>query len=635
MQTATNNIKHLVELTLGRKIALNLEQEPLMLLDPVTDADPLEQIKYYLNNPHLVTKQTIAELVSKKLITQPEETILPVAERWNAYLHKLEHVLEQIKYRKAHNYEFHKIMPSQQLLRQLQSECWNLTTQWYGTGNLSCFYNYFIIMCNAAGITRFVYRDVAKFTSQDYAVTVINREERRQHFLAFNEYYADYVKQGGMQAYGRSVIDATDISNVFYYKQAQLYFYHEYAKKLLVATLDLEDYGQVPYMHRANLWRLLVEHYPFATHADQENLFYKFVEYINARPGEYFNYFAADLPEVGQVSAQTLHDIIKMVGLQTNYLCLFARDTVDNLIPKRHFSFSWRRKYPLQKIVAAKNIITLRAADQLEMVRILPNELPYGPGHGMSLCGTGLIEDPDYAGQSAYEWNSPVDPTSDIDNWARDVEKLFREFKIFCPNIAKREMLFGEKLCNSFHNTMAYSTIQTTQHTHIITAGYERYLLYQLPPVESYKLAHIQAGLDVVQVGDLEDSIFLRFEFADLDNEPLLKFLIDLNNAAFVHFDGEKNLDVHIHLFATAEGRYIFIFEPHVFLMQLDNDKFVNPFTNTITPRKPQFMHVEGENIHLFTNEMAEGLNFCKKFFESTARPGIREFISQFIRRFV
>lgn len=638
MQEQINTIKHIIELVLGQNVNFDAESSQLLIVDNITTVDELALIKHYLKNPQLITDELKSAIIDQQLNKYKIKTepLLPPAKSWIAYMQKLEHLLDQVKYRKANNFEYHTIMPTQQQLMQLQHECWELTELWYGAGhgNLSCFYNYFIAMSQAAGITRFTYRDIAKFVSRDNYVAINNKDERRIAYENYEAHYDAYVKQGGCRAQGRSQIDATSISNILYHKRARLVFNYQFAKDLVVNSLNLENYGQLPYQQRALIWTMLCEHFPDKTEADQQSIFYRFMEFVNARPGEYFNYFATDLHEVNKVTPQQLHDIVKIAGLQSGHLILLNREITEYWVPKRHFNLQWQRKFDLTLFNSDGTERVIRKAGVIELVRILPNELPYAPGHGLSLCGDGLIDGIKYIGTSAYQWNSPYDQNVDIDNWPRDIEKMFREFKFIFPDIKIKEPLLGEKIGNMMHNSMAYSTIHTTQHTHIFTLSIERAFIYMLPAVHTYTVPGINASFEIVPVGSLEDAFYLRIYFDELENEALIKFILDLTAAMFKHFGGYHELDVHLQLLMSETGRYAFVFEPHAFLTQVDTDLFMNPHSKRTTPRRPQFVQPDGDRFAFFKGEMAGGIEFCKKFFDDTCEPGAKQFVTDFILNF-
>lgn len=639
MQQQINHIKHLVELALGHKIKVQPNAKDLLQVDPINSVDELALIKHYLNNPDLVNEQLISGLVDKQLkkYSCAEKFDLHVATCWNEYLLKLEQLLEQVQYRKDNNFEYNDLMPTKQQLAQLQEECWELTQKWYGVGNgnIACFYRYFVAMSQAAGITCFEYPKIGKFISPDRYIVQINANQRRSQFEQHTKNYQEFLAQGGNRALGRSPIDATAMANVLYFKSAQLRFNWQLAKKILTAALDLENYGQAPLLQRTKLWNLLQQHYPDNTTADQKSIFYHYMQYLNATPGEYFNYFAADLPEVNKVSPKMFHDIVKIAGLQSGHLILFSRDIVDNWIPKRMFNLKWVRKYDLKQINDKQEAQIMRKAGAIELARFLPNELPYAPGHGISLCGDGLIDGIDQRGTVAYEWNTPDDEKIDLDNWPRDIEKIFREFKFFCPAIKYKPILLGEKLFTMFHNSMAYSTIHATQHTHIFATGYESFLIYNLPASEIFEVPNLKARFEFVQVGSEYDAFFLRIHFGELENEPLIKFLLDLTDALFIHFGGMQEIDIHLQLLATEDGTFVFTYEPHAFLLRLENDRFLNPYNQQTSPRRPQFLQPEGKDIAYMAadNEMAGGEAYCRTFFDATCKPGTRKYITEFSRK--
>lgn len=634
MQTDIATIKHIIELALGHSIVL---PNHARLIDFTPESiDELALLKEYLQKPNLITKELKADLVATHLAMFPLKTTDNIPPKnWDDYLSKLESALAEVKYKAAHNYALEQIMPTHAQLQQWQQECIKLTEDWYGVGkgNLSCFYNYFIAMSQAAGITYFKYLEIKKFISEDGYLSAIDKDQRRQYFLHHEQFKKDYLEQGGYQAQGVSIIDATNLSNILYYKDARLYIYHTYIKHLVVAELNLEDYAQLPYKKRVTIWHLLQKYFPAHTPEDQNSIFYKFVAYVNARPGEYFNYFAENLPEAADVSQETLHDIIKVVGLQTRHLYLLPREIVENWIPKRYFTLQWQREFPLTLVDDHGKLRTLRAKHSIEYARIMPNELPYAPGHGLSLCGNGLVDMLHAKDYTTKQWNNPLDLTCNVDNWPRDVEKLFKEFKFFYPRTDLKHALPGETACNMFHNSMAYSTIHTTQHTHIATETIDDYGVYILPEYIKFTFKAIEATIQLVQVGDQEDAIYMRCVFDSIENTKLLQFLIDFNDSLFRHFGGCKKFDVHLHLFVNKAGKLVFIYEPHVLLIQLDHDTFKNPINGIISKRKPQFLKPQGEHIESFTDARSNGLNYIRNFFDATACPGVKKAITQYLDR--
>ncbi len=125
----------------------------------------------------------------------------------------------------------------------------------------------------------------------------------------------------------------------------------------------------------------------------------------------------------------------------------------------------------------------------------------------------------------------------------------------------------------------------------------------------------------------------MRCVFDSIENTKLLQFLIDFNDSLFRHFGGCKKFDVHLHLFVNKAGKLVFIYEPHVLLIQLDHDTFKNPINGIISKRKPQFLKPQGEHIESFTDARSNGLNYIRNFFDATACPGVKKAITQYLDR--
>lgn len=617
-------IKQLVEHCLAIKIDSDPDPNDLLQVEIPTAQDTLVLIKYYINNQHLVTQQFIADLVRSQLDQNKLRVsvdLLPKSNNWQEYVQKLENLLEQVRYRRANNFEYDQIMPTQQQLHELQHECLQLTEQWYGEGksNLSCFYLYFIAMSQEAYVTSFKYDQIDTYVSNDGYISQVNAEQRRAFYLQHEEtFYHDFVRQGGRWLRGRSEIDATSMSNIFYYKNAQLLLNYGFAKQMVVAALGLENYGQLPYAQRLALWHLLQQNFPEHSALDKDNIFYKFTEYINAVPGEFFNYFSVELPEASQASPQMLFDIIKIAGIQSKYLILFSRSIVDNWPPKRYLSLQWGR-----------------INGEQESSRIWPNEIPYVPGHGLSLCGNGLLEGKESYGSIAYEWNTPLNSTAEKDNYTRDIEKIFKEFYLLCPKVKENNLLTGEQLLSIFQNTIAYSTILTTQHMHIESCTIDSYPIYMLQADSEFAIPEFGARLQLVKVGSEADAYFLKVLFTDLDNAALLNFLLQMNSEFLDEFGGLDKVDCYIHLFSTDSGEFVFIYEPHAHLVELEPNKFLNPDNNSITPRRPLLLRSPNGKLSGLTNNMAVGLDFLRSFFDQTCKRGTNKWITEYITRYV
>jgi hypothetical protein len=617
-------ITELVEHIIGRRIDYTTYAGDLIQVDTPNVQDPLELIRYYINNQHLVTNQLISDLVRDQLNRNNlhiDITVMPKSSDWSHYVHKLDQLLATVRYRREHSFSFDQVMPTQQQLHELQHECLELTEQWYGKGhgNISCFYAYFVAMGQEAYITSFKYDQLDKFISKDGYLSQVDIEQRRIFYLLHEEkFYHDFVRQGGRWARGRSEIDATSMSNILYFKSAQLLLNYRFAQQLVVAALGLENYGQLPYPKRLQLWRQLQHNFPDHTVTDEHNIFYQFYEYVNLRPGELFNYFSAVLPEANQVAPKMLFDIIKIAGIQSKYLILLSRSVVDNWPPKRYMTLRWLRKN-----------------GELELARVWPNEMPYASGHGLSLCGDGLLEGWEPYGSINYEWNTPINPNAEKDNFERDIEKIFKEMNILCPKIKYNNLLQGEQLLSIFQNMIAYSTIQATEHTHIVACTVDSYAIYKLPENIELKMPQIAACFQLVPVGTEIDAFYVRVLLDDLDNNPLLDFLLHMNQDFISQFGGLEKVDCYLHLFPTESGSFVFIYEPHVRLVQLEPNKFLNPDTKSITPRRPQLLHPTGGNLSPLTNEMASGLDYLRTFFDQTCKFGAHKWFTEYLTRYV
>lgn len=595
-----NNIFDLVAIVLGRKPDLASISAIQQKIPDALEADGIALIKHHLHNHETLTADLQKYL---PVIAQEHESAV---KSWDGYLKKLEQALALVKYRKDNNYEQQDIMPTQQELAELQQDCLRLTEAWYGpsNGNISCFYKYFIDMSNIAGITAFAYQDITKYISQDHYLVVVDKDERKNYYSEYDKKRQALTAEGVPAFNGKSVIDKGVTNNIFFYTQARQILYHEYAKEIIVADLKLANYGQLSYAKRAMLWQLIQENYAANSDHDKQNIFCQYVGYLHDERKDFYRNLMQHFTKIDSVDNQTIYDIVKLAGLQSGNLIAIDRLHVDNLLPRRHLDLAWHRKFPLENIVPANT---------LERTRILPNDFPYAPTHGLSVCADGHL-----------------------DNMPRDVEKLFCEFKMLCPSIRNREKMPGEVLVNMFHNSFVYSSVQATQHTHIACGTIEQFNLYNnLVGVKS-EIDEIGVEAELVQVGTLLDAMYLKIYFDSLENTKLIQFLLNLNKEIFLYFGGHKAIDVYLHLFITEAGKYVFIYQPHAYLTQINPDKFLNPENDIVSSRKPQFFLPSEGVINYFSNEsvMANGLEYCRKFFDAIYKPGVYTFIANYLRQY-
>lgn len=592
-----------------------------------------------------------------------------LSEKWHPYIDTLEKILAEVKYRNNNKYEFNALMPDQRTILELQQECLQLTEEWYGNGNgnISCFYQYFIKMCEVAKITQYSYQSVGKKVSEDGYLSLLDIEEKN-NFIEQNDttYRIPYVQQGGMWSRCASDIDITNMSNIFYYKNAKQILNHKFAKRMILTVIQemqkallakvhdisdivvtkdsptylpalllvrygkiIENWGQLPSDIKNELWDKIKQAYPDPTDQDKQSIYYKFAEFNSTHPGEFFS----DIKYEKKLPLEKIHLIVKAAGIWSQNLVLISRTMVENLNPRRYMVLAWERRYPLIGTRKAKHNIVLRNTGDIEKIRIMSNEMPYCKSHGLSLCSGGVIEGIEQHGTAEFEWNEPVDDHAVVRNISRDIEKMFRELKFLCPNISIKDKLPGESLINLFQNTASYSTIHATQHLHISTGSIETYPLYLLTEQPEI-MSKINATIDFVRLGNKKDAFFFKVEFASLTNEKVIDFLIKLNIGLLSHFGWQDHIDIYIQLLPTNEGKYVFILEPHVRLLPLDDGTYCNPDTDEISTPKPQLVIPEGNNIRILENDMANGLDYLRNFYDINCKEGTFDYIYEFVRSY-
>lgn len=579
-------------------------------LDFSSTDDDIAIVKNLIANQHLLTTEHVNRLIVERLKLPYK---FKKIESYAEYKAELADTVAGVKYRVAANNEYQKLLPSQQQLFALHDACVRFT------GNSAHFYLQYIEMCELANIVRYRYQDLNRCVASDKIISIIDMDQRNNlSKMYLRDILEPYIRQGGLLAHGRSDIDATSVSNLFYYKQARLILYYQFAKELISQTLQITDYAQLPQQQREQLWQALQKAFPADSESDQENIFYRFIQYINQAPGELYNHFSHQLEELGTLSADQAHMTIQSAGLKSNKLVLINRSKVENWHPKRFLSLQWVRKYPLELHTNSQTKV-VRKAGCVEQIRVWPNELPYFPSHGLSICGNGLIEGFQEYGTPAYEWNMPQDPTAQITNVPRDVEKLFREMRLFDSPTDP---------INIFQNPISYSSIQNTQHCHLIKGTMESWPIYLLTAATTYKI--YDASFEFVQVGKLHDAVFLRVIFSSLDNENLIKKLIDLNNYLHGKYKGSEYLDAEMHIF-RHDDHYVFIYEPHARLQLLQNGCFYNPDLDVQTYRKPQYFVPTAEHMPICEDNAKNGKQYLSDYFDKTAKHNIYQLMHDYI----
>lgn len=602
-------IVSILEQVFACKIHASCPENTDFHLDFMDPTPGIDVVKNLIANQHMLTSENVNRLIVERLRLPPEVKMI---DSFRVYEAELADAVSAVKYRVAANYEYHKLLPTQQVLFALNDACVRFT------GSSSHFYYHYIKMCEIANIVRYKYSELNRCIAEDKMLSIIDMHHRNEMSELYLQNILDpYVQQGGVLAHGRSDIDATSVSNLFFYKHAKLLLYYQLAKNLIVTTKQVADYGQLPQHQREELWQKLQSAFPAFSTEDDNNIFYKFIKYINQRPGELYNSFSEELKEFSALPAEQMHMTLQYAGLESNQLVLVSRTFVENWHPKRFLSLSWQRKYPLVLITAIEQVV-VRKADSVEQIRIWPNELPYFPGHGLSICGNGLVEGYQEYGTAEYEWNMPRDPTAEITNIPRDIEKLFREMQLFDSE---------KDPVSIFQNAISYSSIQATQHCHIIKGDISCWPIYLLPESDVYNLC--DAKFEFVIVGTKQDALYLRVVFNNLDNEQLIETLIDMNNYLHEYYKGYEYLDTEMHIF-RQDNQYVFIYEPHARLLLLQNGRFYNPDIDQQTNRKPQYFVPNDLDVPICTDSAKHGRQYLRDYFDKTYKSQMHRVMQQF-----
>jgi len=271
-----------------------------------------------------------------------------------------------------------------------------------------------------------------------------------------------------------------------------------------------------------------------------------------------------------------------------------------------------------------------------------------GSGRPMASCGTRRTltrtkTSLDNAGEALI-----ADEGAKLGNWfLSDIEKIVTEFAVMNVrgwNDELDEFLPGEAPLMVGQNPRAASSIGATQHTQMSTASAGKWAVLRLRrpgnKVE-YTLAEgVQAQVDLVQVGDNEDSVMLRVETAVRGHaaHPAVVKLLHQARKELMLFYGGRDIDFNIFAAANvhAPGAVI-TFTPVSNVAASPDDKsiWVNPDTkenskaaglpvqtNDFSQGKGNWM-VWGDDA--WAASVGGGRNIMGILYDFTRKPGLRQ----------
>lgn len=138
-----------------------------------------------------------------------------------------------------------------------------------------------------------------------------------------------------------------------------------------------------------------------------------------------------------------------------------------------------------------------------------------------------------------------------LGNWfMTDIEKIIREAVGLSPSGGVVKSLPGECFHDVGQNTKAASSIGATQHTQITRASAEDFPLMKLQN-QPHFVKELKGHVDLVQVGDHEDSFFLQIRTPCPDANVVLQLLVDLRMHLMRQF-GRASVDFHVGCYPMA-----------------------------------------------------------------------------------
>eukprot|EP01065_Artemidia_motanka_P034163 TRINITY_DN4133_c0_g1_i1.p1 TRINITY_DN4133_c0_g1~~TRINITY_DN4133_c0_g1_i1.p1 ORF type:complete len:908 (+),score=128.78 TRINITY_DN4133_c0_g1_i1:332-3055(+) len=527
-------------------------------------------------------------------------------------------------------------------IHDMLCECMHLTGQWYGHGkaNISFMYEWFMSTCEAAGISKYSFDQIRTQWSRDKYCLLVDSTRRGQILSRVRE-LNELERQAGewTQQQGVSAIDNTLLNNIFTPEEATQLLSSEICHRFIVLLLhhaqlralriigretgiDLRseadpdvikgvldkmddrqlakwgivasnvsyvalrrtgkcvwNWGQLPPEYRVTMHKWITNSIARRTRKLAHNdPFLEFVSHAKKKPGEYFK------------GCRKQHLTMLFIGIIARKVVVVTRSEMERHTKAKYLAIQWRRKCDL-KDASQK---TVRPASTIEHMRLRINEAGYAPSHGMSLGGSGVVEDADtnfekirhsrgrrgvgattvdgkFEVMLAREMNLPRDPGARLANWYLiDVEKILHEVRLLNPPgfFHSDQLLPGEVFHEVGQNPKIGSSIAATQHTQISSASLSTWPIYQLEEKPKY-VDKLRATLDVVQVGWDRDASYLKVKTQEPTYFELVQFLCDLkSHMTNVCPGGATGVDFNVKaMLDDIDGGFVVIFTP---IVQLD-----------------------------------------------------------------
>lgn len=440
---------------------------------------------------------------------------------WIPFEKELEKLIQTAKLRTEQQFDLADRLPEQRELMELQAKCLALTEIWYGEnqGNLSRLYLAFHQMCEAANLTRYRWKDIAK--GVDHAgYVLIDFKQRDELSKKYKETIIDpYLKQTHFKEGilgNRSVIDNLHKNNFVRAAEAKEIVVGILLKKIILKFLkkrypDLQNWGQLPAYLKEN-----------------------FLQFVHNR----FQHQKGDF-------------------------AILKRSILQRFLPQRYLAMVWERQISLNNFAADhKEPSIRRQAGSKEQSRIFCNNLPYGEKHGLSLTSSGLHEDLASMHDGSYDLNLHRDEQAFLPNYdLLDFEKMAHEAVLLNPKVASEYLLPGETRFNLGQNPRGAATVPNTQHLQIMAGSLQSCTLFRRVN-KPKRCITMDADVDIIQVGSKSDAFFIKFV---IDNPLAPSFLLCLSEirlSMLKAFGGFNEIDFYTHFISQEDGKFAVIFVP-------------------------------------------------------------------------
>lgn len=294
----------------------------------------------------------------------------------------------------------------------------------------------------------------------------------------------------------------------------------------------------------------------------------------------------------------------------------------------------------------------VRPAGSVEHSRFRKNVFAYGESHGLGQSGGGCAELPTWGpGTLMYEFGTLLcmDEAAKVPNhWLTDVDKIIRDCVLLCPEGGMANALPGEVLHDAGQNPVISSSIGATQHTQVMRASAADFPL-MAERCDPRWCERIDAWLDIVQVGEMDDAFFVSMRTRAPDALPFLQFLVDFRVHVIEAFGGAVDFNVTCH--PTTDGEFIVDLSPVACIRRIPVPKgegvlgldfdFENPDLGERVSQKKlpvatvDCTHGKGNILAVneeFWNISLEGRPVLCRLYDFNRKPGARAVVEKFLQ---